>query len=317
MLPNSDVNPLLVAPSVGLGCASFGGPISVGESIRVLDAAFSAGVRYFDVARSYGFGQAESALGRFLGHIARDDVVVATKVGIRPPTGLRQSNAVRRMARLAAAASPGLRWRIRTAGGRSISQGVFALPDMASSFHRSLKDLSVDRVDVLHLHECRLEDVTDEVRGWAEQRVARGEAGTWGIATSAEEAVRIVEDAPVPVVQIPAPAGSPLPQTILAREGVLVRHSVVRTALAPLRRLLTDDVDRAHWERELDLRLDERDLAAFLLRVALSQHPPGPVLVGTTRPEHARAIAGAAPLESAQAAAATALVQASLARETV
>src|SRR5262245_15220330 len=47
----------------------------------VLRAAYEAGIRHFDVARSYGLGRAESELGRFL-KTAGGGVTVGTKFGI-------------------------------------------------------------------------------------------------------------------------------------------------------------------------------------------------------------------------------------------
>jgi len=46
-----------------------------------MDAAGAAGLRYFDTAPFYGYGLAEHRLGQGLRAVARDDVVVATKVG--------------------------------------------------------------------------------------------------------------------------------------------------------------------------------------------------------------------------------------------
>ena len=53
------------------------------ESVAMLEAAFDAGIRHFDVAPMYGFGQAEGCLGEFLGR-HRADVTVTTKYGIPP-----------------------------------------------------------------------------------------------------------------------------------------------------------------------------------------------------------------------------------------
>jgi aryl-alcohol dehydrogenase-like predicted oxidoreductase len=82
---------------IGLGLASLGRPgyLNLGHgddlgedrsvaalrarSFEVLDAAYSAGVRYLDAARSYGRG--EEFLGAWLDERAPDDVVVGSKWG--------------------------------------------------------------------------------------------------------------------------------------------------------------------------------------------------------------------------------------------
>ena len=59
------------------------GSISRRESLRLLEAAFDAGIRHFDVAPMYGYGEAEGCLGEFLQR-HRADVTVTTKYGIPP-----------------------------------------------------------------------------------------------------------------------------------------------------------------------------------------------------------------------------------------
>ena len=69
---------------LGFGCSSLMGAMGRKESVAMLEAAFEAGVRHFDVAPMYGFGQAESCVGEFLsGHKA--EVTVTTKYGIPAP----------------------------------------------------------------------------------------------------------------------------------------------------------------------------------------------------------------------------------------
>ena len=48
---------------------------------EAIEAAWSAGMRYFDTAPLYGFGLSEGRLGRILATKPRDDFVVSTKVG--------------------------------------------------------------------------------------------------------------------------------------------------------------------------------------------------------------------------------------------
>jgi aryl-alcohol dehydrogenase-like predicted oxidoreductase len=70
--------------ALGLGCmgmSEFYGATDEAQSLRTLEAAFEAGVTLFDTAESYGGGDNERLLGRFLaGH--RAGIQVATKFGI-------------------------------------------------------------------------------------------------------------------------------------------------------------------------------------------------------------------------------------------
>jgi D-threo-aldose 1-dehydrogenase len=70
----------------GLGCASFGGlytPADASDALATMQAAWDAGVRYFDAAPMYGLGRAEHLLGHFLREQAgdRSQAVLSTKVG--------------------------------------------------------------------------------------------------------------------------------------------------------------------------------------------------------------------------------------------
>ena len=72
----------LTVSLVGLGCNNFGGRIDADATQAVVDAAIDAGVTLFDTADVYGGGGAsEELLGRALG-ARREEVVVATKLGM-------------------------------------------------------------------------------------------------------------------------------------------------------------------------------------------------------------------------------------------
>jgi D-threo-aldose 1-dehydrogenase len=72
---------------LGLGTAPLGGlftAVSEDAATATLDAAWQAGIRYFDTAPHYGAGLAEHRLGDYLTGLdpaARAEIVVSTKVG--------------------------------------------------------------------------------------------------------------------------------------------------------------------------------------------------------------------------------------------
>ncbi len=71
----------LVVSAVGIGCNAFGTRVDADQVTAVVDAAFDAGVDFFDTADTYGLGASEELLGRAL-RGRRDDVVLATKFGM-------------------------------------------------------------------------------------------------------------------------------------------------------------------------------------------------------------------------------------------
>jgi len=73
----------LEVSSVGLGCNNLGSRLDLAGTQAVVDACFDAGITLFDTADVYGGdGRSEELLGRALGS-RRDEVVVATKFGMR------------------------------------------------------------------------------------------------------------------------------------------------------------------------------------------------------------------------------------------
>jgi D-threo-aldose 1-dehydrogenase len=69
---------------LGFGLAPLGGmyePVAEGQAAAVLDHAWSLGIRYFDAAPIYGYGLAETWLGRMLAGKDRNGFAVSTKVG--------------------------------------------------------------------------------------------------------------------------------------------------------------------------------------------------------------------------------------------
>ena len=69
---------------LGFGTAPLGNlfkPITETEAQKTLDAAWKAGMRYFDTAPLYGLGVAETRLNHFLRDKKREDYVISTKVG--------------------------------------------------------------------------------------------------------------------------------------------------------------------------------------------------------------------------------------------
>ena len=76
---------MISLPALGMGCAGIGNlyrAIDDGIAEATVAAALAAGIGYFDVAPHYGFGLAETRLGRALAaHDPEGHAIVSTKVG--------------------------------------------------------------------------------------------------------------------------------------------------------------------------------------------------------------------------------------------
>ena len=70
--------------ALGFGTAPLGelfSPVTDAEASRAMEAAWGAGLRYFDTSPFYGHGKSEIRVGRALAHQLRSDFVLSTKVG--------------------------------------------------------------------------------------------------------------------------------------------------------------------------------------------------------------------------------------------
>jgi len=106
------------------------------EAHRVVEAAWQAGIRFFDTAPLYGHGLAEQRLGAVLRAKPREEFVLATKVG--------------RLLRADAPPEPGQAYK----GVPPVNPTYdFSYDGVMRSVEESLTRLGLDRVDVLHIHD--------------------------------------------------------------------------------------------------------------------------------------------------------------------
>jgi aryl-alcohol dehydrogenase-like predicted oxidoreductase len=170
----------MTVPSLGFGTAAIMGRVSRRRGLVALERAHAAGIRHFDTARSYGWGEAERVVGTFLRGHAREDIRLVTKCGIVPVRRSAMLRAAKTMGRLALSLAPGLRAR-----GRQIATSTGFRPTytadpeaLAASLRTSLGELGVSYVDVLLLHNfspgmARLEEVAEWFAGLKQSGVIR------------------------------------------------------------------------------------------------------------------------------------------------
>src|ERR1019366_5057325 len=68
---------------LALRCPPIMGRVGKRQALNAMAMAFERGISHFDLARAYGFGEAERVVGRFIAD-KRDKVTIATKFGILP-----------------------------------------------------------------------------------------------------------------------------------------------------------------------------------------------------------------------------------------
>ena len=145
--------------AIGLGCLSFGGVFGAtnsAESFAALDAAWEAGISFYDTANIYGSGVSETVLGDWLadrGH----DAVVATKVGIvtTPPRGFNNSESYIR-----------------------------------AELEVSLRRLKTDHVALYYIHRRQQDIPVEEVAGFMGRLIDEGKIGGYGLSEVAPHTIR-------------------------------------------------------------------------------------------------------------------------------
>jgi D-threo-aldose 1-dehydrogenase len=249
--------------ALGFGCQRVLSTVGTREAQHALEHAFDLGIRHFDLARSYGLGEAEGLVGRFA-RGRRDQLTIATKFGILP------SERASRYAKLKPMVRPLLRQlpRLRAQFGPLTAGGNFDPAVAMKSVETSLLELKTDYIDILLMHECQrggfdaaeMEDLASELK-------RTGKIRAFGLATSVEETAAILDAGKpeVDVVQIPRNIfnrdGRRLPNsstvaTILHSVFQLPSDSVVLNVITKIRRILLDagfdPTNRDVW-RELSL----------------------------------------------------------------
>ena len=239
---------------LGFGCAPILGAVDGRTAARALDVAFDCGVNHFDLARSYGYGEAERFIGRWL-RGRRDEVVLASKFGIRATW---RASLLRPLKPLVRALRP------RTGGAPVEAVAPAPAPprrdpvhepvpltsmEMRKSLEASLKALGTDHLDVFFVHEPKggLPHL-DEMAETAQRLKNEGKIRAWGLAFDwADHEALVVDMGAFDVLQFNASPGAPHYNEAMAAHGsapnVLFSPLRQRGGLAPqeaLRKLWND-----------------------------------------------------------------------------
>jgi aryl-alcohol dehydrogenase-like predicted oxidoreductase len=271
-------------PQLGFGCAWLSGGRRAETSLRLVEAAFDNGIRYFDIARMYMLGGAEGVLGQFLPK-HRAEMVVTSKAGIMPPPGDRVRGLLHRADKVA-----------NRVFGKPIPDrevyrfNVFDTRSLRKSVDKSLRELRTDHLDALLLHEVDVPHLADgSVMALLEKLRGAGKIGSFGFASTREQTDRLVAQygARVPIIQT---ASTVLEDGLapLANRGKFftITHSVLAHALKDIvDRLAGDDAFRKRWASLTGLDPVSREhVAELLLAEALDANRDGVVLFSSTSP---------------------------------
>jgi len=276
---------------LGYGCSSLMGALDRKQSLALLEAAFDAGVRHFDVAPLYGFGQAESCLGEFLGR-HRGVVTVTTKYGIPPAKNSGLIGLARTFARPVVKALPGFKQRLSLVAGKALANGhkaSFTAAQAKQSLERSLAELRTERIDVWLLHEVTADDLRDDegLLRLLEDSVAAGTIGTFGVGSERGKIVTLAQKR-AKFCRTMQFEWSVMDPPVPAMQGFRIHHRALTDNFRALQEGLEQDRPRcARWSEIVGADLaDGGVLASLMLKAALVENPASVILFSSKDPAH-------------------------------
>ncbi|SEJ39207.1 Aldo/keto reductase family protein [Dyadobacter sp. SG02] len=174
---------------LGLGCAPVMGSVDSKTCRRALSLAYEHGITHFDLARSYGYGDAEALVGRVFKN-KRDRIVLASKFGIKANWKAGLLRPIKPIVRLLRDSEKRLnedtgptREEGNTTADLFLQRIEINGTEMRKSLEKSLKALKTDYLDYFMVHEP-LYGITniDEIFDTAARLKADGKIRAFGLA---------------------------------------------------------------------------------------------------------------------------------------
>jgi D-threo-aldose 1-dehydrogenase len=274
---------------LGYGCSQLMGGISRREALLLLDTAFDSGIRHFDTAPSYGYGEAERVLGDAL-KARRQQVTIATKFGLKPPQNRTFLGVARSIVRPLVRRLPSVKSRLSRAAGGLVGRAQFSPAELRSSIEASLAALQTDYIDILLLHEAVVSDLSDELLAELDRSVTEGKIRSFGLGSEVSAAARIYRTDPrfCPVIQFE--------WSVLSAEkpvypgSFVITHRSMSANLTRLRNWLAANPQVARrWSEELNVDVaGTAVLPRLMLAAARSVNAGGITLFSSRNAENIR-----------------------------
>jgi D-threo-aldose 1-dehydrogenase len=283
---------------LGFGCGSIMGATNHRDSLKLLESAYEAGIRHFDVAPMYGYGEAESCLGEFLQH-HRGQVTVTTKYGIAPP----KKSAIIKLGRSIAGPIikqlPSLKHRLARAANAATRTGArpsFTAAQAKASLDRSLLALRTDHIDLWLLHEATARDLQDDtLLDLLQSEVKKGTIGAFGIGSGANKIPALLATHPAYCRTLQyewSVLDSRIPEAPIRPSAPFrIHHGALTGNFRALHTALTKNEPLCQrWSASTNTDLSNPEaLAHLMLKTSLVLNPTSIILFSSKKPAHIQA----------------------------
>lgn len=270
---------------IGIGCSTFGGSNSKSTANRVLNYAYDQGIVYFDVARSYGYGSAESIVGNFATN-KRGEIFIASKFGISPPpffpfrdTLLAGMRSIRML--------PGIQCSLQNASAKMRVKPNFSPQLAEKSLNKSLKELKTSYIDIFLFHDSNLDDILrDDINYVLEKAKEKGKIRSWGGTFYGRQDAKIaIEKKDLEVMQISF--GLDSAYSLLTNQNNK-RIQIIYSILNYTNNTSAHQLNSAliHIKSNFPQLQTIRNIKEVLLILAYQCLPHGVILLSMSKPEH-------------------------------
>ena len=249
------VNPTDAVSAIKFGFGTsgiMGAAISNKGRLGLLEHAFQCGIRHYDTAPLYGQGDAERVIGEFASN-KRDSVTITTKFGLSPKRYPSYLTPIKPFVRFANRRLKQIKSSILPTPPHSSNHNdakpdlapspkvaPYAVDDIVTQLELSLSKLNTDYLDYFLLHDCQLDNLSDEVVECLERTKRFGKVKQYGLATGQSHANLILAQWPElgSVIQMAAAPFTGFDHGPNQDDRTLISHSLFRGDLVALQEQL-------------------------------------------------------------------------------
>lgn len=149
--------PGITSSILGFGCSQILGSVGNFQAREAIHTAIDCGINHFDLARSYGYGEAESFIGKEI-RFKRHNLTLASKFGIRTKVYAKLLSPLKPLIRTLLPVKRSITFAANAPTNyQSLSilhfRSRIAITEMKVSLEQSLKALRTDYLDYYMIHD--------------------------------------------------------------------------------------------------------------------------------------------------------------------